>query len=682
MTTTLRGATTNLYTTWEHGVALNNKTSDGSLATMSTTLQSSLSSSEDSTLPQQQQEQQELLLTLLQQHLPDPSVLDQWALEISLQFLQDHAMEVACGMVPLPMHVFALMPLRHANTISTLTQVQQDIEQNMAPLQPQMQALIQRFRKATNRRMALLQDEARRCQRQEQVSSKITTTTTPTATTTSITATQGSSNNKSQKNIHDQDNNKNVISNTNGKSDHNMRIANLVNNEDDDDDILEHVYFEADMSHSHQHAVHKAMVQFLANRNIGPLGQCDSGTTNRQHGSKGMPEILVTKDGDFGPAMSSTTTAATTTTTNVAVPLIVSLSGGVDSMVVATVLAHLRDNCNYSHLRLAAVHIDYANRPESGAEADYCARYCQQRGFAFTCRRIEEVTRGITARDEYERRAREIRFQEYRNAISKERQQVAEVLSTNSSSINNKVRVGNDLVCGVVLGHHRGDLRENVLSNAHKGCGPLDLSGMTEVSLNDGVTIYRPLLGLEKSSIFDYAHKFGVPYFKDTTPHWSTRGKLRNKLLPLLEEIYGEGSMNNLSALANESDEARALLYQTVVGPFLNQVARKPMGIYFDTVPWKLQGLYFWKLVLREVLHNAGLGMFKEKSVASFFERIQATKLRAGWLQCRRDYAVYLKGDGRVFVFYPESFPWRKEDAFSSVVGRGKNRQWKKKCQV
>jgi tRNA(Ile)-lysidine synthase TilS/MesJ len=99
-----------------------------------------------------------------------------------------------------------------------------------------------------------------------------------------------------------------------------------------------------------------------------------------------------------------------------------------------------------------------------------------------------------------------------------------------------------------MLGHHRGDLRENVLSNAHKGCGPLDLSGMTAVSRNDGIALYRPLLPLEKTIVFDYAHTFGVPYFKDTTPHWSTRGKLRNKLLPLLQEIYGEGSMNNLSS--------------------------------------------------------------------------------------------------------------------------------------
>eukprot|EP00521_Asterionellopsis_glacialis_P011151 CAMPEP_0195290034 /NCGR_PEP_ID=MMETSP0707-20130614/6062_1 /TAXON_ID=33640 /ORGANISM="Asterionellopsis glacialis, Strain CCMP134" /LENGTH=347 /DNA_ID=CAMNT_0040350101 /DNA_START=105 /DNA_END=1148 /DNA_ORIENTATION=+ len=183
--------------------------------------------------------------------------------------------------------------------------------------------------------------------------------------------------------------------------------------------------------------------------------------------------------------------------------------------------------------------------------------------------------------------------------------------------------------------------------------------------MNDGVLIYRPLLPLEKDKVLDYSHKFGVPYFKDTTPHWSTRGKLRNQLLPLLQDIYGEGSMNNLSTLATESDEAKELLHQTVLGPFLEQVQFQRMGISFDTAGWKHQGLFFWKFVLREALHNAGLGMFSDKSVMSFLERIQATNIREGWLQCRRDYAVYLGLHGRVYVFYPESFPFRKADQFT-----------------
>lgn len=317
---------------------------------------------------------------------------------------------------------------------------------------------------------------------------------------------------------------------------------------------------------------------------------------------------------------------------------IVSLSGGVDSMVIAFVLNQLR--VQFELPPLVAVHIDYANRPESLAEAQYVQRYCEQLDIVYRCRRIDEVTRGITARDKYERVARDIRYQAYRDAIQE------------FDGI------------GIVLGHHKGDLRENVLSNAHKGCGPLDLSGMTAVSQNDGVTLLRPLLPLEKSVVFDYAHQYGVSYFKDTTPHWSTRGKLRNRLVPLLEEVYGEGSMNNLSSLAVESDECRALFHQVALQPFLDRTMYKPMGLQFATAPWKERGLFFWKFVLREVLHSAGLGMFSDKSVVAFLERVQAKHVKEGWLQCRKDYGIHLQKDGTVSVFYPRCFPFREADQY------------------
>lgn len=342
-------------------------------------------------------------------------------------------------------------------------------------------------------------------------------------------------------------------------------------------------------------------------------------------------------------------------------------------MVIAAVLSHLKTHLGYPHLNIVAIHIDYANRPESKAESDYVEKFCAQKGIRFVVRRIEEVTRGITARDEYEQRARQMRYDMYRSVA-------LECLQQQTQQDQQKG------IVGVMLGHHRGDLRENVLSNAHKGCGPLDLSGMTAVSQNDGVAIYRPLLPLEKTEVYDYSHRYGVPYFKDTTPHWSTRGKLRNKLLPLLEEIYGEGSMNNLSTLATESDECRDLLHNTLLKPFMDRVVRTPMGIIFETAPFVAQarGLFFWKFVLREVLHSAGMGMFSDKSVIAFLERIMPVHtfkktIREGWLQCRRDYAVYLQGDGKIFVFYPDSLPWRKADGFKC---RGEDFDMKKQSTL
>jgi hypothetical protein len=122
--------------------------------------------------------------------------------------------------------------------------------------------------------------------------------------------------------------------------------------------------------------------------------------------------------------------------------------------------------------------------------------------------------------------------------------------------------------------------------------------------------------------------------------------------------------MDNLSSLAEESDDARALVQQTVMGPFMARVKYYPMGIVFETGEWQDYGLFFWKFVLRNVLHSAGRGMFSDKSVESFLDRIRTHNLKEGWLQCRKDYAVYMKRDGKIFVFHPDSFPFQKKDQY------------------
>jgi hypothetical protein len=139
----------------------------------------------------------------------------------------------------------------------------------------------------------------------------------------------------------------------------------------------------------------------------------------------------------------------------------------------------------------------------------------------------------------------------------------------------------------------------------------------------------------------------------------------------LLEEIYGDGSMMNLTHLARESDEARLLLNEKVLRPFMEKVTYYPMGIIFHTKPFLDQGFYFWKLALRDVLHSAKRGMFGDKLIAAFLNRVKRETITPGWLQCRPDYSVYLQEDGRVCIFHPESFPPGEGDIKGKFVGQG-----------
>lgn len=545
---------------------------------------------------------------LIDAPLPEQKVFDALAYETSKAFQSKHEQELQCGMIPLPMQIFALMPLRHASTLATVGAVQESVEA-MASLEKEVDDMVRRFRTATNRRMAVLQDEARREGRATTVEASM----------------------------------ENPGGDGGGELQDGEKKLTFTDN-----DILENHAFDADMSLAGDHPVVKTVVDFLSDVGIDPyfpLGTEDS-STNFQKGGKGRHKRKPRRShkaqsGGMEPPKTR--------------HVVVSLSGGVDSMVLANVLSYLcADKCRgYQHLNVVSVHVDYGNRPESAQEASFVKRYSEDRlDIPCTVRRINEVTRGITARDEYEKIARTIRFDLYRAATA------ACLGEGDEESRGDEV--------GIILGHHRGDLRENVLSNAHKGCGPLDLSGMSSVSRNDGVMIYRPLLPLEKDDVFSYAHTFGVPYFLDTTPHWSTRGKLRNKLLPLLEEIYGEGSMANLTGLAKESDEARDLVNKAILAPIFDTIKRYPMGISFETAAFKQYGNYFWKIALRDILHSASRGMFSDKCVTSFLERVQANKLKPGWLQMRKDYATYLREDGVCFVLDPESFPFHENGQYDT----------------
>lgn len=481
--------------------------------------------------------------------LPDQKTFDRLALAGAQQFQIMYEEDIRCGMIPIPMMIFALMPLRHKSTLQSVGYVQSKVQEIADLHSSDFDNMIRRFRRATNRRMAVLQDSARR---------------------------------EGKDTIYDAGTGTGVGM-ANGSND------DLVEKEEglEEEDILEFHQFEANMDDAKKTQVVKTMMTYLNARGV------------HEKVDASCNIVKVNRD----------------------TPVIVSLSGGVDSMVIASALAYLRDHCGFHQLYIVAVHIDYGNRPESAAEAAYVDHYALEVLRLDKCivRRIDEVTRGVTKRDEYELYSRNVRYDLYRQTI-------AECIQI-CGGYNPSLEMSE---VGVMLGHHRGDVVENVISNSNKGCGPLDLSGMTALGKNDGVTIYRPLLASGKDDIYDYSHKYGVPYFKDTTPSWSTRGKLRNKLIPLLEELYGDGCLSNLATLAQESDQARDLFNKTALQPFMQKAVYYPMGVIFCTTEFACQGSYFWKIVLRELLHSIGLGMFSDKSTESFLKRILPKKITSG----------------------------------------------------
>jgi tRNA(Ile)-lysidine synthase TilS/MesJ len=179
---------------------------------------------------------------------------------------------------------------------------------------------------------------------------------------------------------------------------------------------------------------------------------------------------------------------------------------------------------------------------------------------------------------------------------------------------------------GVCLGHHKGDVVENVLTNLIRGRDPSDMTVMREQQLMDGVQLFRPLLSLTKDDIYDYAHSYGIRYFLNSTPAWSCRGVLRDTVLPALKNQFGEFE-SNVIAFAEKcsfyANEYEALIDQQ----------RQPLSNAYGTRV--VHTGKDWNALVMNIMHGYGYPMASKKSMT----------LMLHWLDGKRNAMFQLSKD-------------------------------------
>ena len=194
--------------------------------------------------------------------------------------------------------------------------------------------------------------------------------------------------------------------------------------------------------------------------------------------------------------------------------IIVSLSGGVDSMVALYLCKYIKDTYNSNKIKnIIAIHINYNNRTHSGDELDFVNYYCNKLGIKLYLRTIKEISRNNCLhnglRDLYEDITKNIRYDMYRLNIKNDRTYI-------------------------LLGHNKDDCFENVITNISNKSNYNNLCGMEVLKEIEGMMFWRPLLSIEKRNILDCANINKIPYLYDSTPAWSVRGKIRDTVRPSL----------------------------------------------------------------------------------------------------------------------------------------------------
>lgn len=93
----------------------------------------------------------------------------------------------------------------------------------------------------------------------------------------------------------------------------------------------------------------------------------------------------------------------------------------------------------------------------------------------------------------------------------------------------------------VFLAHHLDDLCETMMMQLSKGARSR-LYGVLPKQSIDGISVHRPLLGVSKSEILDYARRQGISYSEDSTNGLPIylRNRVRAELMPVLDDLFPE----------------------------------------------------------------------------------------------------------------------------------------------
>ncbi len=209
-------------------------------------------------------------------------------------------------------------------------------------------------------------------------------------------------------------------------------------------------------------------------------------------------------------------------------PIVVAVSGGVDSVILLRLLAEQRPA-----LRLVAAHLDHAQRKESKEDARFVARLCRRLNIPLHTGVLDEG-RGLSEEAMRDRR-REFLLQ------------VAQLYGA----------------LAIATGHHADDRLETFLMRLLRGSG---LSGLKSIRARSGQFV-RPLLDVEKAELVAYAKRRRWTY-RDDKSNLSAkyfRNRVRLRAVPVLEKLaeeYGGKSawLSRVGDLLRELEEVDGVL--------------------------------------------------------------------------------------------------------------------------
>lgn len=210
---------------------------------------------------------------------------------------------------------------------------------------------------------------------------------------------------------------------------------------------------------------------------------------------------------------------------------LVAFSGGLDSTVLLHALMRVADR---HRVPVAAAHVDHGLHPDSSGWTRHCCGVAAALGCEFVAREVVVAGSEVAAVG-LEAAAREARYAVLRDVM----------------------REGDALLSA----HHRDDQAETVLLNLMRGSGTAGVAGIGAAQLFGPGRLLRPLLGVARRDLLDYAEDFDLEWLDDpaNVDTRFDRNFVRREILPRLAERW-PAAVRRLQRSAELAAESAALL--------------------------------------------------------------------------------------------------------------------------
>lgn len=244
-------------------------------------------------------------------------------------------------------------------------------------------------------------------------------------------------------------------------------------------------------------------------------------------------------------------------------PVVVGVSGGVDSVVLLHALAQLAP---LWRLHLHVAHVDHGLRPSSAQDAAFVRDLARQLGTPFHLVRLDAAALQADPSG-LEAAARRARYR-FLCAIAHD-------------------VTPSDEVPIVAVAHHAEDQAETVLLRLIQGSGVEGLAGMRPVTFLDDpalaarpVRLVRPLLQASRTQIVQYAQRHLLTWREDESnlDPQRPRNLLRHQVMPALMRINPQAAVaivRTADRVAEASERLRALNEQALQELALEQSAQR-----------------------------------------------------------------------------------------------------------